>query len=98
MVFNATFNNISVIYDGQFYLWMKPECTEKTTDLSQVTPTLDIGRKLKNEMKSSYRDPSREEYKAPYLAKNRKTESCRRQYPQSTFPSVNKVPVYKSTF
>jgi len=69
MVFNAAFNNISVIYDGQFYLWMKPECTEKTTDLSQVTPKLDIGRKLKNEMKSSY--PSREEYKAPDLAKNR---------------------------
>jgi hypothetical protein len=34
MVFNATFNNISVIS------WRKPEYPEKTTDLSQVTQTL----------------------------------------------------------
>ena len=32
MVFNATFNNISVIS-----WWLKPEYTEKTTDLPQVT-------------------------------------------------------------
>ena len=31
MMFNATFNNISV------YWWRKPEYQEKTTDLSQVT-------------------------------------------------------------
>ena len=31
IVFNATFNNISVIS------WRKPEYLEKTTDLSQVT-------------------------------------------------------------
>jgi hypothetical protein len=31
---NATFNNISVIS------WWKPECPEKTTDLSQVTDKL----------------------------------------------------------
>ena len=36
MVFNATFNNISVI----FYWWKKPEYPEKTTDLSQVTDKL----------------------------------------------------------
>ena len=35
------------------------------------TPTLDIGRKLQSEMKSSYRAPSREEYKVPDFAKNR---------------------------
>ena len=41
-VFNATFNNISVIkyHCAQFYWWMKPECPEKTTDLSQITDKL----------------------------------------------------------
>jgi hypothetical protein len=34
-------------------------------------PKLDIGRKLQSEMKSSYRELSREEYKAPEFAKNR---------------------------
>jgi hypothetical protein len=33
MVFNATFNNISVYRGGQFYWWRKPEYLEKTTDL-----------------------------------------------------------------
>jgi hypothetical protein len=37
MVFNATFNNISVCRGGQFYWWRKPEYLEKITDLSQVT-------------------------------------------------------------
>ena len=37
MVFNATFNNISAISWGQLYWWRKPEDTEKTTDLSEVT-------------------------------------------------------------
>ena len=41
MVFNATFNNISVIYHGgQFYWWRKLEYPEKTTDLSQVIDKL----------------------------------------------------------
>jgi hypothetical protein len=33
MVFNATFNNISVISGGQFYWWRKPKDPEKMTDL-----------------------------------------------------------------
>jgi hypothetical protein len=43
MVLNATFNNISVISWGQLYWWRKPEDTEKTTDLSEVTDKLYIG-------------------------------------------------------
>ena len=38
IVFNATFNNMSVIYHGgHFFWWRKPEYPEKTTYLSQVT-------------------------------------------------------------
>ena len=40
LVFNATFNSISVIRGSQFYWWRKPEYLEKTTDLSQVTDKL----------------------------------------------------------
>jgi hypothetical protein len=42
MVFNTTFNKISVtVYcDGQFYWWREPVYTEKTTDLSQVIDKL----------------------------------------------------------
>ena len=41
MVFNATFNNISVIsWRSVYYCWRKPEYPEKTTDLSQVTDKL----------------------------------------------------------
>ena len=43
MVFNATFNNISVIslWSLCFYWQRKPEDPEKTVDLSQVTDILD---------------------------------------------------------
>ena len=40
MVFNATFNNISVISWWSFLLVRKPQYTEKSTDLSQVTDKL----------------------------------------------------------
>ena len=40
MVFNATFNNISVISWQSVLLWRKHEYPEKTTDLSQVTDKL----------------------------------------------------------
>ena len=40
IVFNAIFNNISVILWGQFYWWRKPKYPEKTTDLSQVIDKL----------------------------------------------------------
>jgi len=39
MVFNTTFNNISVI-SWQFYWWWKSEYPEKTTDLTKVTGKL----------------------------------------------------------
>ena len=41
VLFNDTFNNISVIYrGGQFYWWRKLKYPEKTTDLPQVTDKL----------------------------------------------------------
>ena len=40
MVFNATFNNISVISWRQFYWWRKPQYQEKTTNMLQVTEKL----------------------------------------------------------
>ena len=40
MVFNATFNNISVILWQLVLLWRKPEYPEKISNLSQVTDKL----------------------------------------------------------
>ena len=40
MVFNATFNNISVYSGGQFQQKRKPEYPEKTTNLPHVTDKL----------------------------------------------------------
>ena len=40
MVFNAKFNNISVISWRSVYWWRKLECPEETTDLPQVTDKL----------------------------------------------------------
>ena len=40
MVFNATFNNISVISWGSVLWWRKPSYREKPTDLQQVTDKL----------------------------------------------------------
>jgi hypothetical protein len=37
MVFNPTFNNISVYSGSQISWWRKPEYLEKDNDLSQVT-------------------------------------------------------------
>jgi hypothetical protein len=40
MLFNDTFNNISVILWQSVLWWKKPEDLEKTTDLLQVTDKL----------------------------------------------------------
>ena len=40
MVFNPTFNNISVISWRSVYWWRKPQYQEKTTDMPQVTDKL----------------------------------------------------------
>ena len=40
MVFNTTFNNVSVTLWRKFYRWRKPEFSEKITDLPQDTDNL----------------------------------------------------------
>jgi hypothetical protein len=49
MLFNATFNNISVIPWRQLYWWRKPEYPEKTTDLTQVTDKRGLNQILKRQ-------------------------------------------------
>ena len=40
MVFNATYNNISITGISWHYRWRKPQYTEKTNDLQQITDRL----------------------------------------------------------
>jgi hypothetical protein len=40
ILFNTTFNNISIYRGGQFYWWRKLEYPEKTTELQQDTDKL----------------------------------------------------------
>ena len=40
MVFNTTLATFQLYRDNQFYLWRKPEYTEKITNLPQVTDIL----------------------------------------------------------
>ena len=47
MVFNATFNNISVTSGDQFYWWRKLEYHDKTTDLPQVMDKLYLCLKVR---------------------------------------------------
>jgi hypothetical protein len=41
MLFIAISTILQLYRGGKFYLWRKPEYSEKTTDLSQVTEKLD---------------------------------------------------------
>jgi hypothetical protein len=49
MVFNATFNNISVISWDQFYWWRKPECPEKTTGMLYLVDLAYTGLKVERQ-------------------------------------------------
>ena len=40
LMFNTTFNKFQLYRGGQFYWWRKTVCTEKNTDLPQITGKL----------------------------------------------------------
>jgi hypothetical protein len=58
-VFNTTFKNINLKRGGQFYWWRKPEYTEESTDLSQVTDKVNLIIMHKVKKKGGRRDCDR---------------------------------------
>ena len=57
MVFNDTFNFISVTSLGQFYCWRSPECPKKTTDLSKVKKVYELSLPMSAEKRIKANTP-----------------------------------------